>query len=374
MKGKILFVGGGTGGHIAPIVPVMQAVHELYGAEVEIGYAGLASDLTSPLLEEAKVPIQKMAVRAGKLHRHLTWNHFRQLGQFLGGFRDAARLLRTFSPNVLFAKGGYVTLPLVMVARWRKIPIVGHESDAVPGLANRIIARMADYMCTSFPPETYTAWFPLAKTVFTGQPVRTAFREAQPRPTQVGRKVIPADLPIVTVVGGSQGARRVNELISACWERLAEEAVIVHATGAAEHAEYQALAKKLPLAIQQRLVLSPFITAELPALLQKSAVVVSRSGGMVAELAAARACVILIPLSTSAQNHQWANAEVLAQAGAAATLDEREATPDRLSRQIRELLTPSNTSTTMRAAIYHFDRPNAATDMANLLGRFLPKA
>lgn len=365
MKKHIMFVGGGTAGHIAPLLAVMGAVQER-AKQVACSYVGQQADLASPLITESTLTFSKHAVHSGKLHRHLTWNQFSQLRSLLRGMREAERLIRTEKPDVVFAKGGYSTVPVVVAAARARIPVFCHESDAVPGLANRFIARFARKVFTSYPVEAYRR-LPAAKLVTTGQPVRDMFyRQARELPLVEGKRLSPV-LPVITVVGGSQGARQVNMMVAAAWEALLVNYQIVHITGVHEHAQYEKRAAKLPAAEQERLNVVPFLTGELPALFQKSAVVVSRAGGTIAELAACRACTVLIPLSTAAQNHQWANARLLESAGAAVVLDERTTTADELVATIRRILQDTREQTGLRAAIGSFDHPDAAARMADYL-------
>lgn len=365
MKRTILFVGGGTAGHIAPVLSVIEAVQRRakdQKQEVVCVYAGLKSDLDSPLIQASKLSFKKVVIHAGKLHRHFTFDQFKQAGSFLKGIAEAKKLIKTYEPDVVFAKGGYSTVPLVWAASRQKIPVFCHESDAVPGLANRIISRLVTGMFTTYPVSSYEK-LSQKRLMETGQPVREMFYE---RATNLPKE-LKGGVTLVTVIGGSQGARRVNALVGGLWEKLAVEAQLVHITGEAEYQDYEKKLKALPGSVQERIHLKPFVKEELPALFQLSAIVISRSGGIVAELAASRACTILIPLSTAAQNHQWANAKVLEAAGAAVTFDERNGTSEQLYALVKRLLKDTQESTQLRAAIGRFDHPHAADTMAKVL-------
>ncbi|MEZ0287133.1 MAG: glycosyltransferase, partial [Candidatus Paceibacterota bacterium] len=258
------------------------------------------------------------------------------------------------------------TIPVALAAARMRIPIVCHESDANPGLAIRFIAKFAKVVCTAYPAKVYTQ-LPRRRIVHTGQPVRDIFYiQAKSLPSIEGEALDPKK-PLISVVCGSQGSRRVNQLVSEVWEKLLDDFQIVHVTGPHEHALYAEKRKQLSKFQKSRLHVVSFLTDELPALYQKSAVVISRSGGSIAELAASRACSILIPLSTAAQNHQWANARVVVGAGAGVALDETTATPQELEKLIRELMSDEREQTGLRAAIGHFDYPDAALRMADLL-------
>lgn len=364
-KRHILFVGGGTAGHIAPLLAVMAAVQTM-DSEVKCSYVGQESDLSSALIKGSPLSFSKHAISAGKMHRFLTLDQIRQTKQLLSGLKEAKALVTRLKPDVIFAKGGYVTIPIVAAA-WRlRIPVYAHESDVVAGLANRFVMRVAKQVFTAWPTSAYKK-VPTAKLRYTGQPVRSEFYKAFSGWLEVeGRKIKP-DVPTITVIGGSQGARRINQLVSGAWEKLLPRMNIVHITGPKEVAEYEKLRKSLTKEMQERLFVTGFLTEELPALFQKSAVVVSRAGGSVAEMAACRACVLLVPLSTAAQNHQWANARVLEEAGAAVTLDETVATSADLIEKIETIMRDTSEQTMLRAALGSFDRPNAAEVMAKEL-------
>jgi UDP-N-acetylglucosamine--N-acetylmuramyl-(pentapeptide) pyrophosphoryl-undecaprenol N-acetylglucosamine transferase len=201
----------------------------------------------------------------------------------------------------------------------------------------------------------------------TGQPVRSIFYQQTSTLPEINKQRLDPKKGVITVIGGSQGARRVNSLIFQLWERLGSWAQVIHITGPQEYETYREAWKKLSKEQQQGIHVTPFLKDELPALFQLSDVVVSRAGGIIAELAASRACTILIPLSSAAQNHQWANARVLEQAGAAVTFDELSGTAKELEALILRIKQDSQECTQLRAAIGRFDHPDAAARMAQVL-------
>jgi UDP-N-acetylglucosamine--N-acetylmuramyl-(pentapeptide) pyrophosphoryl-undecaprenol N-acetylglucosamine transferase len=361
MKKHILFVGGGTVGHIAPLLAVMEQV-QAQGKDVQCSYVGLPSDLTSPVVTESKLKFEKYAVRSGKLHRHLTWNQLKQFNRLFRGILEARKLLTEIKPDLIFAKGGYSTVPVIQAAVKYGIPIFCHETDVVPGLANRIAARHAKVIFTSYPVDAYTQ-LPADRLVETGQPVRDMFYK---KVTTLPKELDPK-LPVITVIGGTQGGRRMNHLVADIWEELLKTFQIVQVTGALDFDTFMTMRERLPKEAQNRLHLESFMTKELPSLFQNSAVVISRAGGTIAELAASRACTILVPLSTAAQNHQMANATILKKAGATVIVDETVATPAELLKNIREITKDTREQTGLRAAIGHFDHPDAAKKMAAYL-------
>ena len=361
---KILFVGGGTTGHIAPLIAVMEAVKTL-NPDAQCSYVGQLGDLSSPVFTDLELECSRHAISAGKLNRFVTPRHLSEVLKLGRGFYEALSLLCALKPDVIFSKGGFVSVPVVMIAHFLGIPVYSHESDVVPGVANRIVARDAELIFTAYPVAHYRK-LPTKKLRYVGQPVRERFFDRQQIPDEVGGQALQHDLPLLVVTGSSQGAHRINTLVSGAWEHLLETFQIVHQCG--DH-EYRALLEAklaLPEKLQHRLAL----VATLPDLapyFQKAELVISRSGGVVAELAAARAATILIPLSTAAQNHQWKNAQVLEEANAAVVLDERTLTSVALEAVVDELHQDASRRNELRQAIESFANTKTARAIAEVL-------
>lgn len=313
---RYLFVGGGTAGHIAPLVAVAHAVKQAEPT-ADLHYAGTQQDVDGVTVQEAGEVWQTHVVPAGKLHRHLTKDHLQQAKQVLAGMRVAKRLIHELQPDVVFCKGGYVTVPVALAAKRAGIRVVSHETDTVAGLANRMVARVASVVCTAWPSDVVRG-LPREKLAYTGQPVRDAFYESSDELSAID--VSSGESPLV-VTGGSQGAARLNELIAANWAGYLRMGHLVHVCGQTQLASLQAQAQQLPADLAGKLHLIGF-TEEMPALLKRAWLVVSRAGGTTHELAATGTASILVPLSTAAQQHQLSNAQYLAGQGAALYIDE----------------------------------------------------
>ena len=364
---KIAFVGGGTAGHIGKLLAVMQAVYDeaaAKGVVVECVYIGMASDLQSPLMSISTLPTQRYAIHAGKLNRYVTLTQLGEFVRFARGTVEARSLLKKIKPDCIFTNGGYVTVPIAMAAARLHIPLVTHETDVVPGLANRMIARSAAKICTTYPAEYYTA-FPAEKLEVVGQPVRAEFyQDASNEPLIIeGREVRG---PLITVVGGSQGAHRLNELVAGAWLAILSEASIIHITGQREYGALLERRKVLPESARDKLFLLAF-SDQLAHFFWKSTLVISRAGGTVAEIAATRRAAVLVPLSTAAQDHQRANAKVLEEAGAARVIDEEKASEEVMTAVIHQLLNSPEERTLLSERIAAFDHPDAAKKLATLL-------
>lgn len=366
MSKRIIFVGGGTSGHIAPLLAVIEAVQKL-DPEVWCGYVGLNTDLDSPLIKSTKLSFERFSIQSGKLHRFLTIDNFSQPFRVVKGYFQAHKLLTTLKPDLILAKGGFVCVPMVLAAVQLKIPIFTHESDAVPGLANRFIARYACRIFTAFDANYYTEYLPAQKLITSGQPVRPAFREPVKLPIMLDGREIPLDLPLITVIGGSQGAKRLNALTQELWPELLTRMRVVHITGRAQHHELMQAKQKLPAKLEANLWLSAFVQDELPALFQKSTIVISRAGGTIAELAAAGSTAILVPLSTSSQGHQQKNAAVMTNSGAVIAFDEVNGDSLDLAMIVRDLVNDDDLRRALKRQIRKFDHPDAAQTMAKEL-------
>ena len=365
--GSILFVGGGSGGHLAPLVPVIEAVHHV-APKIELHYAGQGADLESPIICNVNVPLVLHRISAGKLNRFLTLKHLGELAGFLKGCLQSWLLVGRINPSLVFSKGGAVSVPLALAAAMRGIPIYAHESDVMPGMANRIVARLAKKVFVSYPVEAYSGTLPDEKLIWSGQPVREEFYQPdRNNPLILDGRTISDSLPLVVVVGGSQGGRKVNRLVQGAWNELLQKAHLVHICGQTDYLQVMAAAEKLSGSDRQNLWLLPFVGAELPVLFQRSAIVISRAGGTIFELAATRTPTVLIPLSTAAQNHQSKNAALVVGHGAAMAIDERTATPKELAKVALDLLDNEFRRHALSEAIGFLSKPIAATEIAKAL-------
>lgn len=337
------------------------------------------------ILASAKMPVTLQTVSAGKLRRYHTiplWkqlldiptvaHNLRDMFLIAAGFLQSVHLLRKFRPDVVFTKGGFVCLPVGYAAHLRKIPLVIHDSDAHPGLTNRILARWASAIATGAPLENYQ--YPADKTVYAGIPVAEAFHsgdEAQKRQAKEAVQQDPAR-PLVVATGGGLGALRLNRaLVAIAGDLVAAGAEVVHVTGAA-HGE--AIAKDITEKLGQNTThyhVKPFVAAdEMARLLTAADVVVSRAGATtMAELAALGKATILVPNPILTAGHQLKNAEVWQRADAAIVLDEQELadSPEVLQKKIIELLSQPQRRQHLESAIKKFAMPDAAKTVAQLI-------
>ena len=364
-EAHILFVTGGTGGHIYPMLSVLDAVKEADG-QVRCSYVGTKADLEAPGIRERR-DLETHAIHAGKLHRYWTTKQIGEFARLGRGFIEAQTLVSRLRPGAVFAKGSAVSVPVVLAAARLGIPIYSHETDVRSGLANRFAARFAKTVFTAYPTENYPD-IDQAKLRYVGQPVRREFYEASTGELSADGRQVDQKLPLITVIGGSQGARGLNALVSERWEAYLNMAQLLHICGPSELERLRELSRHLPENCLGRLFLTAYQQDGLPDAFQRSRVVVNRAGGTIAELAASGSACVLVPLPSAAQDHQRANAAVLQTVGAAVVVQEGQGA-EALYEAVKNLYDDTAANQRLRQVIRQFARPRAAADIAEALLR-----
>ncbi|MGO8694320.1 MAG: undecaprenyldiphospho-muramoylpentapeptide beta-N-acetylglucosaminyltransferase [Rectinemataceae bacterium] len=351
----LAFTGGGTGGHIYPGLAVIEALRAR-GFEGRIVWIGSRKESDRKIVEA--VGVEYLPIPSGKLRRSVSLRNARDMLRVLAGYAAARRVLGRLRPDFLFSKGGYVSVPPCAAAAALGIPYFTHESDLTPGLATRLNARRAERVLVSY--EATRALLPPAasrKALAIGNPIRASIRRGD---AALGRSILGAagGLPIVVFLGGSQGARQVNELVAAVRSELSGRAFIVHQTGEGAPAVpgdecYRPFA---------------YIRAELPHILAAADLVVGRAGaGTLWECGALGKAMVLIPLCGSGtRGDQVDNARLFAEAGAASILVGEEARPDRLLAEILAFLGDStrlDTAGRSARSLAGADAAGAAADL-----------
>jgi UDP-N-acetylglucosamine--N-acetylmuramyl-(pentapeptide) pyrophosphoryl-undecaprenol N-acetylglucosamine transferase len=325
---SIAFTGGGTGGHIYPGLAVAAALKERLPCR--IFWIGSDGGMDRSLVEGEG--LEFFGVPAGKLRRYLSLRNFSDLFKIGAGFCAARRILKREKPALLFSKGGFVSVPPCAAAASLGIPVFTHESDYSPGLATRINARFASRIFVAY--EDTALFFAPAlreKTILAGNPVRPAFRNADPA---AGRSFlgIPPQERILQVLGGSQGAQEINELVRLTLGELVRHYTVAHQTGPSQGWDLGASERYRPYA---------YIREEMPQVLAAAELVLGRSGaGTVWEAAAAGKPMALVPLRGSGtRGDQVENAAFFERAGAALVIGgrSREETAAALLETIRDL-------------------------------------
>lgn len=372
-------MGGGSGGHVTPVVAVLKELRAR-DPEVELifwcdtSFAPQARKIVGAF--DASIPVH--TILSGKLRRyhHLTlWQHLKwpslmwqnalDLFKVIGGFFQSFWKLLWWRPDVVFTKGGFVCLPVGMAAKVLGIPLVIHDSDAHPGLTNRILARWADRIATGAPLEYYS--YPAAISSYVGIPVNEAFRVFTPQQQRAAKKKwgVAEDKPLLVVTGGGLGARRLNKVTLDVLNELKRITSVVLVSGAAQYDELRAEYPKDSKDFQ----LHPFVS-NMHELLGASDVVVTRAGATtILELAALQKPTILVPNAALTGGHQLKNAAVYGEAQVALVLDEDELVddPKLLVKSLKGYLDDPKTTQTMAERFGKFAKPHAARDMATLI-------
>ncbi len=362
----VVFTGGGSGGHIYPIVAVVEALQKrltALNAPAEFLYLG-PKDEYSALLAGHGIAIEPIA--AGKLRRYMSAQNFLDAPKFLIGFIQALWKLFFIMPDVVFSKGGTGALPVVVAAWFYRIPVAIHDSDAQPGLTNVTSGRFATRVFLSF--ARAAAFFRADKVEVTGSPLRAELLGERVS-KEAAKEIMGFDKaqPLVLILGGSQGATRINEFVLGSIQQFIGLASVLHQTGAGNFAEVEKLAK-VALAdapVSFRYVPVPYLKdTDMLTALCAADIVVARSGSSVCEFASFGLPAILIPLTESANDHQRVDAYEFAGAGAAVVIEEANLLPGIFFAQLKNILTDNDLRAKMSAASLAFFIPGAAEKIA----------
>ncbi|MCR4277848.1 MAG: UDP-N-acetylglucosamine--N-acetylmuramyl-(pentapeptide) pyrophosphoryl-undecaprenol N-acetylglucosamine transferase, partial [Candidatus Berkelbacteria bacterium] len=326
----ILLVGGGTGGHIFPLVAIGE---ELASLKIPFIFIGGRVGREGEVVAEYGWPFK--AISAGKWRRYWSLAAVTQnildVGRFIRGYFQALSLLITTGSPVIFSKGGYVALPMVMAAKLLGRRIVIHESDSVMGLTNRISVRVASKVLTAFSPSV----FPNHDSRFeqVGIPIRRTLRQA------ANLQGVRKSRPLILVIAGIQGSKAINRFVREALPEIVQVADVVHITGEAEILSHKTIAQGLSKKYQNAYRPFAFITRELPYYFRSSDLIVSRaSATTIAEAALFSRAMYLVPLPNSASDHQLANALHLQAAGAAVLREEKDLNNEKFTDDIKRLL------------------------------------
>lgn len=381
---KIVLTGGGSGGHITPIQAIAGELKRLKPS-VNIIYIGQIGDKLGDIPANDQHIDAVYSVRAGKFRRY-HGEGFKQifdLATLFKNMRDALfvvigivqsfRLLRQLRPNVIFVKGGFVGVPVGLAAVMLNIPYITHDSDAIPGLANRIISRWAKLHAVALPAEVYP--YPQSKTVTTGIPLQPQFQPVDDKLNKLYRQQlnIPLTAKVLFIIGGGLGSQRINEAVAEAVPHLINEfkdLYVIHGVGRAnEDYMKQLYADKLTTKEQTRLSIFGYKT-DVFRYSGAADLIIMRAGATnIAEFAVqAKACII-IPSPFLTGGHQLKNAKILADKQAAVIMNEVnvEADPNRLAKQVSNLLNDGAGRQSLARNLSTFAKPNATHDLAEII-------
>ena len=323
MSKKIILTGGGTAGHVTPN---MALIPELKKKGYEIKYVGSYTGIEKKLIEEMGVEYQ--GISSGKLRRYFSMKNFSDPFRVLKGFKEAKKIMKDYNPSIVFSKGGFVSVPVVLAAKKYKIPVIIHESDMTPGLANRIAMKGASVICHNFP-ET-AASLPDGKAVLTGSPIREELRHGDKAAGLKSLDFTP-DKPVIMVMGGSLGAVAVNNAIRGALDELLDKYQIIHLCGKGKLDESL---KNIPGYKQFE-----YVKSELTNYFAAADILVSRAGAnAICEIAALQKPNILIPLSRKAsRGDQILNANSFKKQGFSEVIEEEDVTKESLVNMINQV-------------------------------------
>ncbi len=381
---KIILSGGGSGGHITPILAVAAELKRREPS-AKLIYIGQTGDSLADIPAKHPAIDQVFTIRAGKLRRYhgeglkqlldiLTLiKNLRDIIYVVIGCWQSRKLLRKLRPDVIFIKGGFVGLPVGLAAAGLHIPYITHDSDAQPGLANRLIARWAAKHAVALPADLYP--YPADKTVTTGIPLQADFVPVTPELKRRYRRdlELPAAGKVLFIIGGGLGAQRVNQAVAQAMPHLLQQfqdLYVRHVVGRANQVAMQNnYVAQLDLAEQGRVKVYGYLD-DVYRYSGAADLVITRAGATnLAEFALQGKACIVVPNPVLAGGHQLKNAKYLAEQGAAVVLHEADllADPLRLAKQVSDLLNEPKTCQKLGAKLATFARADATTILARLI-------
>ena len=358
---RIVLTGGGTGGHIYPALAVAESVRRREPS-AEIAWLGGSTGPEREIVPAAGLPFQAVTTR--KLGRIASPETVLVLLALARGWAEARKFLRRFRPDVLISAGGYVAGAAVLAAARQRLPVVVLAGDAVPGRTNRFAARRATRVCIWF--EETADLLPSRRCVPTGWPIRRGVVSTQSPEAARGSLGLDPGRPTVVAVGGSQGARRLNELVLEALSELPGRAQVLHHTGIRNIEEVRAAAagRGFAAAHHPRAALS---NDEMAMAYRAADVLVCRCGiTTLAEMTAAGCAALMVPLPTAYADHQTANALAIERRGAGILLPEPQLTGHTLAARLVDLLEDAPTRESLSRAALAASRPRAADQIAEL--------
>ena len=371
---KILFTGGGSGGHIFPIIATVRELWKIYPKQdLRFFYLGPKDELGSILLSLEKIEVK--TIITGKVRRYFDISSlFQNLSDILFkiplGICQSFYYLFKIRPDIIFSKGGYGALPVILANWLLRIPTYLHESDVCPGLTNRItlkiLGKALKNIFISFPKTEY---FPLEKMTLVGNPIRKEILNGSKEKAKILFK-LNLKKPLILILGGSQGARRINDLFLIMLSKILLNFEIIHQCGEKNFDEVLLEAKTIiPLELRKEYHPFSFLQEEeLKHAYQAADLIVSRAGaGIIFEIASLGKPSILIPLSESASDHQLKNAFAFAQAGATFIIEEQNLTPNFFLNRINYLFSNPEKLENMKKEAKKFSQPEAAQIIAKKL-------
>ena len=346
---KIVLTGGGTAGHVTPNIALVPKLKE---SGFEIKYIGTYNGMEKQLVEDAG--LDYIGISSGKLRRYFSWKNFSDPFRVLKGYFEAKKFMKKYKPDIVFSKGGLVTVPVVYAASKYKIPVIIHESDMTPGLANKLCIPSAVKVCCNFP-ETVSK-LPADKAVLTGTPIRQELLQGDPE-AALRFTGLKAGKPVLMIIGGSLGSVAVNTAVRNILPDLLKDFQIIHLCGKGK--------LDTSLTDTEGYVQYEYIKDELSDLFALSDLVISRAGAnAICEIRELHKPNLLIPLSAKAsRGDQILNARSFERQGFSMVLEEEEITETKLLDTIHQLYTDRQKYTEAMAGNGRVDSISKITEL-----------
>jgi UDP-N-acetylglucosamine--N-acetylmuramyl-(pentapeptide) pyrophosphoryl-undecaprenol N-acetylglucosamine transferase len=320
---KIILTGGGTAGHVTPNLALLPKLKE---KNYDVLYLGSIGGMEAGMVKRAGIPYRGIAT--GKLRRYFDLKNFTDPFRVIKGFFDAGKIIREYQPDVVFSKGGFVAVPVTAAAWFRHVPVIAHESDMTPGLANKLAAPFAKKICCNFP-ETLEH-LPKNKAVLSGSPIRAEILQGS---REEGLKKLGFDgaKPVLLIIGGSLGAQHINTAVRGVLDRLLSDFDLIHICGKGNLDQ----TKQNVAGYRQ----FEFVSEDLKDYFAAADLFISRAGAnAICELLALKKPNLLIPLpSAASRGDQLLNAASFEKQGFSMVLREEDMSPDRLVSDVRKL-------------------------------------
>ena len=374
-KNKIIFTGGGTGGHVFPLVSIIREIKKTLPENLlEMHYIGPKEDIARDYIEKEGVNVKY--IYAGKLRRYFTALSFLQnitdiLFKVPLGILQSSFYIFKESPDLVFSKGGYGSLPAVISAYIFRVPIFFHESDIAPGMTNRILQKLAVEVFTSFQD---TENVDKQKMINVGNPIREGVTGGS-KEKGIEMFSLSREKPVILVIGGSQGSERINDLILSMLVDMLEHFEVIHQCGVGNIKKVSNEADAIIASKEKRKyyhVYSFFTEREIKEAYAVADLVISRAGsGSIFEISANKKPSILLPLPEAAQNHQLKNAYYYAESGRAIVLEENNLTPHFFLEKVKQLFSPVEQLRVMGERAGEFYQPKSAKIIAAYIKEYL---
>lgn len=374
---RVLISGGGTGGHIYPALAVATQLRKLYQADIL--YLGSDDGLETQLVPAAGFRMK--TVKAGKLQRYISVNTLKGIARVPLGLVQAVGIVRDFQPDVVFTSGGYVSVPAGLGAKLNNVPLLLHQQDVPPNLSNKLIAPSATRISIAF--AASKRYFPEHKTLWLGNPIREEILAVRQVEVGAAKQALgfSADLPLLLITGGSQGARHLNQIVAGSLPELLQRCQVLQISGQKLYDETRSLADRILTDagvgedLRQRYRLEPYMSEEMPLALQGSDLVICRSGAStLSELAVLEKPSLLVPLPPAiGSSPQEMNAEIFVREGAADVVRNDDLEPALLLTRVQQLIGAPERLQAMRTALKVFAKPDGTQEITEAVVNMVPR-